>query len=239
MSPHRPEPSKTASFEDLPRRLISAVVLLGFTLPFLWLGGPYLLGFTSVLWLFLARELWVATPAAPSPLKWAVRLGGLTVLGIAATAIVQVAFWPPYLLHQFFLLILPAVVLTDSGAYFTGRLFDGPRFFPTISPNKTWSGFLGGVTLGALWCIGLCVWANQLSLLNLLLSFLIPLASVAGDLLESWTKRKLQIKDFSNLLPGHGGLWDRLDGLMGVLFVLGLASTLAYATTWLSSLKGA
>jgi CDP-diglyceride synthetase len=190
------------------------------------------LGFTSVLWLFLAREIWVATSSVQPTLKWAIRLGGLCVLSITATTVLQVAFWPSCDLHHFFLLILPAVVLTDSGAYFFGRLLGGPRFLPAISPQKTWSGFLGGVSLGTLWCIGLCVWSDQMSFPNVLISVLIPLASVAGDLLESWTKRRLNIKDFSNLLPGHGGLWDRLDGLMGVLFALGLLSLSTQAITF-------
>lgn len=117
------------------------------------------------------------------------------------------------------LTVLPAVWLADSGAYFIGRNYGRRPFSPRLSPKKTWEGYLGGLltgTLGgallaALWRLGagpesaLTPWAG--AWLGLALSAITPL----GDLGESMIKRQVGVKDSSNLLPGHGGMFDRVD----------------------------
>jgi phosphatidate cytidylyltransferase len=104
---------------------------------------------------------------------------------------------------------------TDIGAYFAGRAIGGPKLAPRISPNKTIAGLIGGVISAAL---AGYAWA-ELTSLSAALFWLAPvfaLAAQAGDLFESWIKRKAGVKDSGNWLPGHGGALDRLDGLVVV-----------------------
>ncbi|HEV2043670.1 MAG TPA: phosphatidate cytidylyltransferase, partial [Sphingomicrobium sp.] len=104
---------------------------------------------------------------------------------------------------------------TDIGAYFAGRAIGGPRLAPSISPNKTWAGLVGGMVSA-----GLAGWAwTQYVMLPLSLIWLAPTFAAAaqgGDLFESWLKRRAGAKDSGTMLPGHGGILDRLDGLVVV-----------------------
>jgi len=95
---------------------------------------------------------------------------------------------------------------TDVGAYFVGRAVGGPKLMPQVSPNKTWAGALGG--MGAAVIVAVAV-AKTVALTNLF-----AVAMLAGDLFESVLKRKFGAKDSSRLIPGHGGLMDRLDGFV-------------------------
>lgn len=108
----------------------------------------------------------------------------------------------------------------DIGAYFAGRAIGGAKLMPAVSPNKTWAGFFGGVIAAGLFALvltGLGLdW--RLALATPLLAAL----AQAGDLYESWLKRCAGVKDSGNLLPGHGGLLDRLDGLVPVAPVAAL-----------------
>ena len=113
--------------------------------------------------------------------------------------------------------ILTLVWATDTGAFFAGRLIGGPKLAPVISPKKTWSGLLGGMTAAAL--VGVAAAALREDWTpGALAAASIVLAVIAqgGDLLESSIKRHFGVKDTSNLIPGHGGLMDRVDGLLTV-----------------------
>lgn len=111
---------------------------------------------------------------------------------------------------------------TDIGAYFTGRAIGGPKLAPAISPGKTWAGLYGGVAtatiLGGAWVLLI-----GLRPILFLLAPLFSLASQAGDLFQSRMKRKAGVKDSGNWLPGHGGVFDRLDGLLPVAILTGIA----------------
>lgn len=125
------------------------------------------------------------------------------------------------------MILVPAVVGTDIGAYFTGRRFGGPKLAPRVSPNKTWSGAIGGVVcailagLATVWAFSragetIPVWEAVLLLAAL------SVCSQSGDLVESWLKRRAGQKDSGSLIPGHGGLLDRFDGFLGAaVFGLG------------------
>ncbi|MEM7728108.1 MAG: phosphatidate cytidylyltransferase [Pseudomonadota bacterium] len=113
--------------------------------------------------------------------------------------------------------VILVVIAADVGAYFGGSTFGGPKLAPKLSPNKTWSGVMAGLTLASLVAaiagsvIGLSLWAS------ILLAVPIVILSVLGDLLESTVKRRVGVKDAGSLLPGHGGLLDRLDSLMAAV----------------------
>lgn len=114
--------------------------------------------------------------------------------------------------------LVAVVVVTDVAGYFAGRLFGGPKFWPSISPKKTWSGTGAGWIAAAI--VGLILGGPFLALVSALMSF----ASQLGDIAESAIKRRCGIKDSSNLIPGHGGLLDRFDGLMAAALVVAIVS---------------
>ena len=104
---------------------------------------------------------------------------------------------------------------TDIGAYFTGRSIGGPKLAPAISPGKTVAGLYGGVAAATI-CGGVWALFEDLPLALLLLAPLFSVASQGGDLFESWMKRRAGVKDSGRWLPGHGGVFDRVDGLLPV-----------------------
>jgi len=115
------------------------------------------------------------------------------------------------------------VIATDVLGYFAGRMIGGPKFWPRISPKKTWSGVVAGWIAAALIGVLFRQFTNAGTDL-VWISVLLSLASQLGDIAESAIKRRTGVKDSSNLLPGHGGLLDRFDGLLGAsLFLLGVA----------------
>ncbi|WP_255415625.1 phosphatidate cytidylyltransferase [Tropicimonas sp. IMCC34043] len=115
------------------------------------------------------------------------------------------------------------VVVTDVLGYFAGRMIGGPKFWPAISPKKTWSGTVAG-WLGAGLVGALFLTFTDAGRDLVWISMLLSMASQAGDIIESTLKRRVGVKDSSALIPGHGGLFDRFDGLLGaVLFMLLLA----------------
>lgn len=116
--------------------------------------------------------------------------------------------------------LIAVVVATDVAGYFVGKSIGGPKFWPKISPKKTWSGTAGGWVAAALVGAIFAAYAG-FGVLLVLFSVLTSMASQLGDIVESATKRKMGVKDSSNLIPGHGGFLDRFDGMMGAaLFVL-------------------
>jgi phosphatidate cytidylyltransferase len=146
------------------------------------------------------------------------RLGaGLLYVGSPSLALIYLREQPQGL--GLALWTLAVVWSTDIGAYFAGRSIGGPKLSPALSPNKTWAG-LGGGVLAALG-VGYGI-ALVLSLPRALLVMGAPMAVLAqmGDLFESWLKRRAKVKDSGRILPGHGGVLDRLDGLVPVAVVV-------------------
>ena len=178
---------------------------------------------------------------------------GGTVLAILVAAAATAMFWewtrltkgwgPAWYVGGFFYALLPALALlwvrerggldllvwtfivtwsTDIGAYFAGRNFGKHKLAPTISPKKTVEGLIGGVIAAAL-LGGAWVMARGLPLPLLAFAPVFAVAAQGGDLFESALKRRAGVKDSSNLLPGHGGVMDRLDGLAPVAVLTALA----------------
>jgi phosphatidate cytidylyltransferase len=116
---------------------------------------------------------------------------------------------------------------TDICGYFVGRAIGGPKLWPAVSPKKTWSGALGGAVGAVAVAVAIASWsyrANPLAVAGLAL--LLSVASQAGDLFESWVKRRFGVKDASHVIPGHGGVMDRLDGFLAAVVlaaVIGVA----------------
>ncbi len=161
-----------------------------------------------------------------------------TVAGFVYAAVISVV--PPLVrdhpeLGMVGLLWMFAVVwITDTGAYFTGRRFGGPKLWPQVSPKKTWSGFAGGLLggtlcgLGVAWAASRSGWTPPVDFGTVaIVSAVASVASQLGDLGESALKRKFDVKDSSHLIPGHGGVMDRLDGFWAVAALLGLALVVA------------
>ena len=157
--------------------------------------------------------------------------GGILYVGLPALALI----WlrndvPGGLEHVLWLLVV--VWATDIGAYFAGRSIGGPKLAPRISPGKTWAGLLGGMA-GAALCAGLLALAFGAGfMLAASVGAGIAVVSQLGDLFESALKRRAGVKDSGHLIPGHGGLLDRIDGLVfaAPLFAFIIWLTLVGAT---------
>lgn len=190
--------------------LIGLSVLAVFCYP---LGGPLLsLG-------LVAAAAVVAAFAPRAEAAW--RVAGVVFFGLVGMAMMAVRGDS----HDGILagLFLVAVIwFTDTGAFFTGRQIGGERLAPDISPSKTWSGAIGGLAFGSL--AGLVAWLIMAPAsdwwIGLVLAAATSIMGQLGDLGESAIKRRFRIKDSGDIIPGHGGLMDRLDSLtFGVLFV--------------------
>jgi phosphatidate cytidylyltransferase len=148
-------------------------------------------------------------------------LGGFTYALLAALSLLWVRERADDGL-SLLLWIFILVWATDIGAYIAGRSIGGPKLAPAISPGKTWAGLYGGVAaatlLGGAWAV-----TTGLHWLVLLLAPLFAVAAQGGDLFESWMKRRAGVKDSGRLLPGHGGVFDRLDGLLPVAILTAIA----------------
>lgn len=138
-------------------------------------------------------------------------LRGETPYGLAASAFLLAVVWA-----------------TDIFAYFVGKRFGGPKLAPSISPNKTWSGFIGGVTFAIIAALLVTLTHTYLGVVRAVewwivsVAIVLSIVSQCGDLFESWVKRRSGAKDSGRIIPGHGGLMDRIDGL-GAAAVAALA----------------
>ena len=168
-------------------------------------GAVILIGATAIL-AGIAR-----LTGAVHPLRLA---AGLPYIGLAAISLSWVRTIPqagPWLI----LYVLVVVWATDTGGYVIGKTFGGPKLAPLISPKKTWSGWFGGLffAMGAAAMLAYGHPASHPAAMVALAAFLAVVAQF-GDLLESSIKRRYNIKDSGNIIPGHGGILDRVDGLL-------------------------
>jgi len=151
---------------------------------------------------------------------------GTLYIGLPSIAILWVRAGPEHGLATV-AWMLAVVIAVDSGAFAVGRLVGGPKLMPRISPNKTWAGLVGGMAAAAVVGLVAAFWLRLAFAWPLvLLSAGLALVEQAGDLVESRFKRYFGVKDSSRLIPGHGGVLDRVDGLLAVSLVVALAQTL-------------
>ncbi|MEW4448302.1 phosphatidate cytidylyltransferase [Qipengyuania sp. JC766] len=217
---------------DLSKRAISAVVMMVGAGAAVWADGLVLdLMIVAVAMLCYAEMSRLVLEATDKPLNRLFGLlSGMAYIGVPAFALV--AFERPLVL-----LTILTVVCVDTGAYFSGRTIGGPRIAPSISPNKTWAGLCGGMLAAAIFVA--CVLTTvsgaitapaegavappvlEMAALGIAIGCGAAIVAQAGDFFESWLKRKAGRKDSSNLIPGHGGVFDRIDGLVPVVLIFG------------------
>lgn len=208
--------------DNLSVRLASSLVLAPLALVAAWVGGAVFVIVWAGAALIIGWE-WIKLVApARDPMPW--RVAGMVYAGVA--------FLAPVLLRADVnngfaaLVFLFAIVwMTDIMGYAIGRAVGGPKLWPAVSPNKTRSGAIGGVA-GAL-TAGIVI-AASLSLAVLpiaILGVILSMVAQAGDLFESAIKRRFGAKDTSHLIPGHGGLMDRLDGFIAAALLAAMIGT--------------
>ena len=228
---------------DLPVRFASAIIMLVLAGGALWLGGWFWSAFVALLAIGVVWE-WnrlIERFGMTGVGETAWFFAGVLYVGGAAYAMMAVVngrqvlpldpalsgYRPLGVLVGF---LLP-VIAVDVGAYFAGRAIGGPKIAPKISPSKTWAGLGGGALLAGLVGVlaemldigpgALLPGYNVVALAGAMVGgLLIAVLAQAGDFFESWMKRRAGVKDSGSLIPGHGGLFDRLDGFIAVFFML-------------------
>lgn len=207
------------SSSELWKRVGSGVVMAVVALGSAWLGGLIFIVFWAGAALLILWE-WVGlTSGSPQRALW-------IAAGVLYAAI---AFAAPVLLRQdaqfgFMAIVLLFAVVwsTDILGYVVGRLVGGAKLWPAVSPKKTWSGAIGG-TLGAVIAASTVAHLAAVPVWPVgVLAVVLSVAAQAGDLLESAIKRRFNAKDASHLIPGHGGVMDRLDGFIVAALVAAL-----------------
>jgi phosphatidate cytidylyltransferase len=146
---------------------------------------------------------------------------GLLYAGMALVAAVLVRH-DPQTGFAALIFVLLVVWVTDIGGYFAGRSIGGPKLWPRVSPKKTWAGAIGGLAASLLIAVAVAVLGFGALTTLLLLAAALSVVSQLGDLLESAVKRKFGVKDSSHIIPGHGGLLDRLDGFVAAIVIAAL-----------------
>jgi phosphatidate cytidylyltransferase len=201
-------------------RIASAAVLIPVALAAVWFGPPWITIIVGVAGLAMAWELGrVATTRQLRGQDWAwIAIGAIWIasgcaafLWLEATAGPTVVFW-----------LLAVVWATDVFAYFVGKTIGGPRLAPRLSPNKTWAGAIGGLIGAGFTGLVVALASHSPTVSITCVSLALSLAAQGGDLAESWGKRHFSVKDTSGLIPGHGGVLDRLDGLLAATQALAL-----------------
>ena len=207
-------------WSDLATRTASALVLAPIALLCVWFGGLAFSVIVAAATLGVAAEWLSLCRGRP---RMMLRPLGLTYVLLAGGALLWLRT-DPVAGRADILFLLAVVWAGDIGAYLIGRWIGGPRLAPRVSPGKTWSGAIGG--LAAAVAAGLlaayCLHDAALGWRAGLIAACLGIVAQAGDLLESYVKRRLQVKDSSHLIPGHGGLLDRLDALMAASLVAAL-----------------
>lgn len=220
---------------DLGVRTVSAMMMVLIAGGALWAGGFV---FALFVWLIGLGLLWeFCGLVARITSNWGERAfwmaAGVFYIGAACFGLL---LCPPELRW----LVILVVIATDTGAYFAGRKFGGAKIAPSISPSKTWAGLYGGMVYAMLVMLAAFVKSKSTVLggpdaitqvfrdfpltlaMMMLAGAVLAMLAQAGDFFESWMKRRAGVKDSGTLIPGHGGLFDRLDGLLPVAIAAGL-----------------
>lgn len=214
---------------ELTKRILSGVILAALLLGDVWVGAGWFAALLAVGTVILGREyarlIWRGWRTTTARVLW----GGFGLLYIGAAI---AGLWLARSTEEGFfvtMVLFGVVWATDIGAYAFGRLIGGPKIAPSISPSKTWAGLVGGiVSVAAVILVVFTIrteqYPNQWGIalpLSMIGAVLIAVIAQAGDFFESWLKRKAGMKDSGSIIPGHGGLFDRIDGLLPVAILFG------------------
>lgn len=239
--------ASTASAErrtssDLPLRAVSAVAMIVVAGVALWLGGWWYAGFVGLVAIGVLHEwrklAFAITPSVGARVLWLV--AGLIYIGLALTVLVVMRFVGDAVGLLANGAIIGVTIVIDVCAYTAGRTIGGPKIAPSISPSKTWAGLVGAMVGAAVALMAAIVfWPGNEDLDMPWYAVVIPgaagaalaVVAQAGDFFESWMKRRAGVKDSGRLLPGHGGLFDRVDGLIPVAIVAGSGLLALLAST--------
>ena len=207
-------------------RVLSALVLAPLALAAIWFGFPWIDLLAALAAPLMAMEWIRLTRGRPVS-----RGLGLVYVLSAAVALLWLRH-QPVLGRETVIWLMACVWATDIGGFFVGRAVGGAKLAPSISPGKTWSGLIGGMCWSAVASAlcGLIFGHGDIWMLAFIGAALAVIAQ-AGDLLESHAKRRAGVKDSGKLIPGHGGLLDRVDGLIAALVAVPLAR-LAFGGDW-------
>lgn len=195
--------------------MLSSLLLAPLTLLAIWLGGVFFLGMVLAA-IFICLYEWIGLSTIQGKTRYGALALGAVYLSIcfASFVFLRAGFEQGVWLTM---AVFVCVAASDTGAYAFGKLIGGPKMAPKISPNKTWAGFAGAVAAFAVFLTGFVL---LLPIVNVPLwavflagGFLGAVGQV-GDLFISSFKRRAGLKDTGNLIPGHGGLLDRIDGLL-------------------------
>lgn len=202
-----PKPADDRGAQNLLMRVLAALVLIPVTIGVAWTGGwlwAALVGAVSV-GLFVE---WIMITGAQRP-GW-IALG--VVYAVAALLASIAVRLDPVWGFSALMFVLLVVWMTDIGGYFAGRGIGGPKLWPRVSPKKTWAGAIGGLVLSVAVAIGFAIGGVGRAGALIVVAVVLTVLSQLGDLFESAVKRRFGVKDSSHIIPGHGGLLDRLDG---------------------------
>ena len=208
---------------DLFVRIISGAIMIAIALAAAFQGGDFFALLVAAAATAMFYEWWLMSRAWGP--RWIV--GGFVYALIPAVALL----WLRERDQQGLDLLLWVFIVTwatDVGAYFIGRAFGKKKLAPSISPNKTMAGLYGGVAAATV-LAGAWAYLRDLNSALYILAPIFAAAAQGGDLFESWLKRRAGVKDSGHWLPGHGGLLDRLDGLVPVAVLTALAQLVGLA----------
>lgn len=224
------EPAIAHRARELRLRVASAAVMAPVVLLCLWLGGLWWLALVGLLTAGCLIEWDGLRAGGGLPAVWVV--GGTALILLAGAALAWLHRAPETGVPDT-LFLLGTVWASDIGAFAAGRSLGGPRLAPSISPSKTWAGAVGGL-MAAMLCGGAVAWATDGDVAaGASAAAALAIAAQAGDLAESAAKRRVGVKDSGSLIPGHGGLLDRLDGVIAAAPVAaGLAMTSSLGLIW-------
>jgi phosphatidate cytidylyltransferase len=208
---------------ELLVRILSGIIMIAVALSAAFEGGGLFAVFVAAVATVMFYE-WRQITRGWGP-RWAI--AGFVYALVPAVALLWIRGWDDQRLNLL-LWVFIVTWATDIGAYFIGRALGRKKLAPSISPGKTFAGLYGGMAVATVLGAGWVLYRD----LNVGLIILAPIFAAAaqgGDLFESWMKRKAGVKDSGTWLPGHGGVLDRLDGLVPVAVLTALAQLVRLA----------
>ncbi len=200
---------------NLAKRILSALILAPAVIAILYIGGMAYKILVATACIIMLWEWFRMTKVLANKHLW--WLGGVIYIIPPCLSLAYLHNGIDNPSTQLLIKLILAVWAVDIMAYVFGRTIGGAKIAPKISPNKTWAGLIGGIVGATIVFMYDKVWTDALSI-----AVIFAVVAQAGDFFESWIKRKCNVKDSSHIIPGHGGLLDRLDGILAIFWLTSL-----------------